>query len=100
VDFGEEEGEELFGGGVEIVGLVIDLAVAVRGDEEDVGAGDGVGLEFRREVEEEFVEAELEGILEESSVGRAPVVGDVLVGFEIVDFDRLSTCRASVELLH
>ena len=52
MDFGEEEGKELFGGWVEIVGLVIDLAVAVRGDEENVSAGDGVGLEFRREVEE------------------------------------------------
>ena len=81
---GIDEVEEFgFGFGGELKGAVVDEAVVVWSDEEDVAFGDGVIVVGTGGGEEEFVEAELERVAVEGGVA-GPFFGVVFAGFEII----------------
>ena len=66
----------------------MDFFVGVRGDKEDVAAGNLVFAIGRGEIQEELVETELEAVFIERGAA-VPLTVVEGAGFEIVDFDGL-----------
>ena len=73
-----------FGLGGELKGAVVDVAVGIGGDKENVTFGDLVVAVFAGSGEQQFIEAELERVAVEGGVA-GPLFGVVIAGLEIVN---------------